>query len=47
LRNVADYRPTNLNLDGSELKGYQIADVLPYPENKEVGETGADRATVA
>jgi uncharacterized protein (DUF2235 family) len=47
LQNVADYRPTNLNLDGSELKGYQIADVLPYPENKAVGETDADRATAA
>lgn len=30
LDGVADYRPENVNLNGSQLAGYSIAQVLPY-----------------
>jgi len=30
LSQVADYRPENLDLSGSQLNGYKLANVLPY-----------------
>ena len=34
LSGLPDYRPENLSLSGAELKGYSIADVLPYQTTK-------------